>query len=234
MIFADPARFPAYEPGDRRSPRVWSRRRVEPGGSDRRSPDAYRPRWAGGAFAFVACWALSLATVATLALLLADGADPRQGDGPATWVSVVQIVIGVLLVLVAVLQWRGRGKSDPELPSWMQKVDGLTTPRAAATAVFLAAAKPKNLLLTIGASVAVAELGVSAKAQASALAVFVFLGTLAPGIPLALSLAMGARGTALLAKVRSWMVRENTLIVAVLCLVFAAKLLGDALVHLGS
>ena len=116
----------------------------------------------------------------------------------------------------------------------MQKVDGLTTPRAAGMAVLLAAVKPKNLLLTIGAAVAIAELGVSASAQAGALAVFVFLGTLAPGIPLAISLLMRERGAAILAEVRSWMVRENTTIVAVLCLVFAAKLLGDAVFGSGS
>ena len=87
----------------------------------------------------------------------------------------------------------------------MQKVDGLTTPRAAAMAVFLAAGKPKNLILTIAAAVAIAELGVSASAQASALAVFVFLGPLAPGIPLAVSLLMRERGAAILAEVRSWM-----------------------------
>jgi Sap, sulfolipid-1-addressing protein len=163
---------------------------------------------------FVACWALSLGAVATLALLLADGADARQAGGPAAWVIAVQIVLAVLLIFVAAWQWRGRGgtAAQPELPAWMRKVDGLTTPRAAAMAVFLAAAKPKNLLLTIGAAVAVAELGVSAGAQAGALAVFVFLGTLAPGIPLALSLLMGARGAAVLAEVRSWMVRENTLL----------------------
>ena len=101
-------------------------------------------------------------------------------------------------------------------------------------AMLLAAAKPKNLLLTIGAAIAVAELGVSASAQAGALAVFVFLGTLAPGIPLAISLLMRERGTAILAGVRSWMVRENATIVVVLCLVFAAKLLGDALFGSGS
>jgi hypothetical protein len=36
------------------------------------------------------------------------------------------------------------------------------------------------------------------------------------------------------AEVRSWMVRENRTIVAVLCLVFAVKLLGDALLGAGS
>ena len=116
----------------------------------------------------------------------------------------------------------------------MRKVDGLTTPRAAGMAVFLAAAKPKNLLLTIGAAIAVAELGVSASAQAGGLAVFVFLGTLAPGIPLAIALLMGERGTVILAEMRSWMVRENVTIVVVLCLIFAAKLLGDAIFGSGS
>ena len=180
---------------------------------------------------FVATWALSLGTVGTAALLLADGANARQDAAPADWVIAVQIGLALLLLLLAARQWRGRGngEAEPELPDWMQKVDGLTTPRAAGTAVLLAAVKPKNLLLTIGAAVAIAGLGVSATAQAGALAVFVFLGTLAPGIPLALSLLMRDRGAVILAEVRSWMVRENTTIVAVLCVIFAAKLLGDAL-----
>ncbi|MGA8804474.1 MAG: GAP family protein [Solirubrobacterales bacterium] len=188
-----------------------------------------------GATVFVASWAMSLGAVATVALLLADGANASQG-APADWVIAVQIGIAVLLLVVAARQWRGGGASETEdeLPAWMQKVDGLTTPRAAGMAVILAAAKPKNLLLSIGAAIAVAELGVSAGAQAGALAVFVLLGTLAPGIPLSISLLLGTRGTAILAEARSWMVRENATIVVVLCLVFAAKLLGDALLGSGS
>ena len=180
---------------------------------------------------FVASWALSLGAVGAIALVLADGADARQSGGPADWVIAVQIILALLLILVAAWQWRGRGNglAEDELPSWMQKVDGLTTSRAAGMAVFLAGAKPKNLLLTIGAAIAIAELGVSAGAQAAGLASFVFLGTLVPGIPLIVSVLMRERGAAVLAEVRSWMVRENRTIVAVLCLVFAAKLLGDAL-----
>ena len=47
-------------------------------------------------------------------------------------------------------------------------------------AVLLAAVKPKNLLLTVGAAVAVAETGVSTSAQVGALAVFVLRGRSAP------------------------------------------------------
>lgn len=185
---------------------------------------------------FVGTWALSLAAVATLALLLADGANARQDGAPAGWAIAVQIGLGFLLLAVALWQWRRRGDGDTaaELPAWMRKVDGLTTPKAAGTAMFLAAGKPKNLLLTVGAAIAVAELGVSAGAQAGALVSFVLIGTLALGIPLAISLLMPQRGPVVLASTRSWMVRENATIVVVLCLVFAAKLLGDALIGSGA
>ena len=71
--------------------------------------------------------------------------------------------------------------------------------------------------------------GVSAGAQAGALIAFVVLGTLAPAAPLALSLFLRERSVGVLRGLRGWMMRENATIVAVLCLVFAAKLLGDAL-----
>lgn len=188
-----------------------------------------------GATVFVASWFASLTIVATLTLLLADGADAGRSDGPADWVIAVQTALGLLLVYVAIRQWRERGRDEPndELPAWMKKVDGLTPRRAAVMAVVLAAVKPKNLILTIGAAIAVAELGVSPGAQAAGVAAFLILGTLAPGLPLAVSVLTRERGAAFLESAKSWMVSENHTIVAVLCLVFAAKLLGSALSAVG-
>ncbi len=189
------------------------------------------PRGRLGAAVFAVSWAVSLAVVGTGALLLADGAGATDDGGSAGWVGVVQVILASLLIVLAVSQWRGRLREGAasEMPRWMRKVDGLTTAEAAGMAAFLAAVKPKNLLLTIGAAVAIAEQGVSAGAQAGALIAFVLLGTLAPAAPLALSLLMREGSTAALQRVREWMVRENTTIIAVICLIFAAKLLGDAL-----
>ncbi len=143
----------------------------------------------------------------------------------------VQVVLGVLLLLLAVQQWRARprGEAQPEPPAWMQKIDALTAPKAAGTAVLLAAVKPKIPLLTIGAAVAIAETGANTSAQIVALAVFVLLGTLGPAIPLAVSLLMRERATVILEGVRDWMVRENATIIAVLFLIFGVKLLGNAI-----
>jgi hypothetical protein len=47
-------------------------------------------------------------------------------------------------------------------------------------------------------------------------------------------MAMPGRGQELLIRLRTWMVRENAVIVAVVCVVVALTLAGDALVSLSS
>ena len=172
---------------------------------------------------------------ATRALFLADGANARSDGGPEDWViacrSVSQSSSSSWLLGMA----RAWGRRGEERASGLD-AEGrwLDDDQSCRDGCFPDGGETQNLLLTIGAAIAVAELGVSASTQAGAIAIFVFLGTLAPGIPLAISLLMRERGTAILVEVRSWMVRENETIVVVLCLVFAAKLLGDALLGSGN
>jgi threonine/homoserine/homoserine lactone efflux protein len=181
--------------------------------------------------AFLAGWVLGLAVVGTVVLLAASGGDASDAGAPADWVSVLKLVLGVLLIGLAVKQWRGRprGGQTPELPSWMKTVDTFTPARSAGIAVALSAVNPKNLILTVGAAAAIAQTGAGAGGQAVALAVFVLLGTLGVGVPVAISVFMGDRSTRLLGELHDWMARENATIMAVLCLVIGAKLIGDAI-----
>jgi hypothetical protein len=58
--------------------------------------------------AFVLGWLGGLAVVGAVVLLISGGANASSSGGPATWVSWVKVVLGVLLVLVAVRQsWPG-------------------------------------------------------------------------------------------------------------------------------
>jgi threonine/homoserine/homoserine lactone efflux protein len=181
--------------------------------------------------AFLAGWVLGLAVVGTIVLLAASGAEASENGGPAEGLSIVKLGLGAALLVVAARQWRGRprGGDDPELPKWMQTIDTFTPPRAAGIAVALSAVNPKNLLLTVGAGAAIAQTGASTGDQAVALAVFVLLGTLGPGIPVAIYFLMHDRATAILEGLRGWMARENATIMAVLCLIIGAKLIGDAI-----
>jgi threonine/homoserine/homoserine lactone efflux protein len=181
--------------------------------------------------AFLAGWILGLAVVGTIVLLAASGAEASENGGPAEGLSIVKLGLGVLLLVVALRQWRGRphGDADPELPKWMRTIDTFTPPRAGGIAIALSAVNPKNLLLTVGASAAIAQTGASTGDQAVALVVFVLLGTLGPGIPVAIYFLMRERAAVILGDLRGWMARENATIMAVLCLIIGAKLIGDAI-----
>src|SRR4051794_14836787 len=111
----------------------------------------------------------------------------------------------------------------------MKTVDTFTSTRSAGIAVALSAVNPKNLILTVGAAAAIAQTGAGAGGQAVALAVFVVVGTLGVGTPVAISLFMGDRSARLLGELHDRLARDNATIMAVICLVIGAKLIGDAI-----
>ena len=150
--------------------------------------------------------------------------------------SIVKLVLGAGLLLLAVWQWRGRPRGDAATaaPGWMQAVDKFTPVRSTAIGVALSAVNPKNLLLVVGAAAAIAQTGTDAAAQAVALAIFILIATLGVGSPVAIYYLMGDRATKILAELHDWMARENATIMAVICLIIGAKLIGDAITALAS
>jgi threonine/homoserine/homoserine lactone efflux protein len=184
--------------------------------------------------AFILGWLVGLSLVGVIVLLVSSGADASDDDGPATWVSILKLVLGVLLLGLAVRAWRGRPRGDAgaSLPKWMATIDRFTPQRSAAMALALSAVNPKNLVLTVGAAAAIAQTGADTGGQAVALEVFVLLGTLGPGIPVAVYFLMGDRATRILDDLRTWMARSNAAIMAVICLVIGAKLIGDGIAGL--
>lgn len=189
------------------------------------------PRGPSNGPAFVVGWIAGLSVAGAIILLISSGADASDQGRPADWVSWLKLILGLLLLAVAVRQWRERPRpGDPaELPKWMRTIDRFTPGRATAMGVALSAINPKNLLLTVGAAVAIAQTGVSTGRQAGALAFFVVVATLGPGLPVAIYLAMRERATRLLSELKDWMAANDAVIMSVLCLVIAAKLIGDSI-----
>lgn len=181
-------------------------------------------------------WSLGLALVGTIVLLVSGGVGPSDQGQPADWVSALDLTLGVLLLWVAVKEWRGRPRDGKEvpLPKWMRTVDSFTPVKALALGTAMSAVNPKNLLLSIAAASAIARTDTSAGAQAVALAVYVVLGALGPGTPVVLYFALRERSKRILDDLKLWMEQHNTAIMAVICLLFAAKLVGNAISDLTS
>ncbi len=185
---------------------------------------------------FLIGWILGIAVLGTIVLLVASGGSASNHGTPATWVSIVKIVLGLLLLLLAVRQWRGRPRAgaEPELPAWMKSVDKFTPGRSGAMGIALSAVNPKNLLLVVGAGAAIAQTGASAASQAVALIVFILIASLGVGAPVAIYYLMGDRASRILGTLHDWLARENATIMAVICLIIGAKLIGDAITALTS
>jgi threonine/homoserine/homoserine lactone efflux protein len=182
--------------------------------------------------AFIAGWIVGLAVAGVVVLLISAGAGASAPDDtPATWVSVVKIVLGVGLLGLALVQWRGRPRGDdtPALPAWMNAIDSVGPGQALGLGVLLSAVNPKNLLLVVAAAAGIAQTGVDVGGQAIALAVFVVIATLGPGLPLGIYYALGTRSAHLLEGLRQWMAAHNAAIMTVLLLVIGLKLIGDGL-----
>jgi threonine/homoserine/homoserine lactone efflux protein len=194
------------------------------------------PRARANGPAFLLGWVAGLAILGTVVLLISSGASASSQGSPATWVGVLKIVLGALLLLVALKQWRGRprGGAQPQLPKWMRAIDGFQAPKALGMGALLATVNPKNGLMTVGACAAIAQTGIGAGEQAVALAVFILIATLGVGAPVVLFFAMGDRSAKMLADLKDWMASENATIMAILMLVIGAKLIGDGISGLAS
>lgn len=181
--------------------------------------------------AFILGWLLGLGIVGAIVLALAGPAGASESGSPAAWVSWLKVVLGVLLLLVAARQFRSRphGDEQAQMPKWMATIDKTSPPAALGLAAVLSGANPKNLLLAVGGAAAIAQTGIPGGQQAIAYLIFALIGTLGVGIPVGIYFAMGARSENLLGALKNWMSQHNAVIMSVLCLIIAAKLIGDAI-----
>lgn len=179
--------------------------------------------------AFVVGWVLGLTIVGAALLLLAP--DATDAGHSETWVNVLKLILGVLLVLMAARNWRGRplDGETPPTPKWMGAIEGFDTAKAAGAGVLLSAVNPKNLLLAVAAGSTIAQATGSGGEQAVAYAVFVLIATIGVATPVAIYFFLGERAGAILDRLENWMASNNAVIMAVLLLVIGAKLIGEAM-----
>jgi threonine/homoserine/homoserine lactone efflux protein len=186
--------------------------------------------------AFIVGWVIGLVTIGVVFLTIASDVDPVARGESATWVSGVGVLLGILLLSIALRQWRQRprGGDEVNMPRWIVVLDQVSPRQAAGAGVALAALNPKNLLLGVVGAAAIARSGGSSGQQAVAYAVFVLIATIGVGAPVLIFLAMGERSRTLLDALRKWMARNNAVLVALLLVIVGVKLIGDGISQLRS
>lgn len=179
---------------------------------------------------FIVGWLVGLGVVGAIGLALAGATAGDDGD-TSTFATILRVVLGLALVVLAVQQWRKRpapGES-PKMPAWMSAVDEFTPARTTVMGFALSALNPKNLILTLAATTSIAATSLPTGDQIIVFAVYVFIATLGVGIPVATYFLMGERSASVLEELKTWLSAHNAAIMAVILLVIGVKILGDAL-----
>jgi len=171
--------------------------------------------------------------VALFALLA--GLLPTQdsgGSSPAA--AVLKMVVGVLLVVSALGQWRGRhARGDrAELPKWMAEVDSMMPGKALVIGLLLSAVVPKNLLLALSAGLIVGEAGLSGGQAAAVIVLFTAIATSTVAVPVVAHLVAPARLRGPFEGLREWLVENNVAIMVVVLLLIGVVMIGNSITSL--
>ena len=194
----------------------------------------FSPRARQNGVAFLAGWVLALTVVGALVLVLAEAGRVGSDDSSSNVAALLKGLLGVLFLLLAVRQWRSRpaeGEQTP-MPKWMAAIDSFTTGRSLGLAALLAGVNPKNLALTVGAGLAIAQAGVTGASAVVALIVFVVVASLSVAIPVFYYLAAGEGAKQTLDGWRAWLLANNSTVMTVLFVVLGFVLMGQAVAAL--
>jgi threonine/homoserine/homoserine lactone efflux protein len=184
--------------------------------------------------AFAVGYVLGFALVGTIAIVLAGGSDHASGSGPTQTISIIKLLLGLLLLVAAVRQWRGRPKEGekPKMPKWMGTIDSVTAGKSFGLGVLLSAVNPKNLAMSLAAGLAIAQAGISTGQEAVVLIIYVAIGASGVLAPVVVYFAMGDRAATILGDWREWLEENNAVVTAVVLLILGAVLIGQGITGL--
>ena len=181
--------------------------------------------------AFLAGWVGALAVVGAIVFVLAEAGRVGSDGSSSNLAGLLKALLGVLFLLLAVRQWRTRpaeGEQAP-MPKWMAAIDSFTTGRSLGLAALLAGVNPKNLALTVGAGLAIAQTGATGASAVVALIVYVVVASLSVGIPVVYYLAAGEGAKQTLDGWKAWLLANNSAIMTVLFVVLGIVLIGQGI-----
>ncbi|MBM7365364.1 GAP family protein [Gordonia hydrophobica] len=176
-------------------------------------------------------WLVGIAVATTVfSFLTRVGVDATSEDEAQPILACIKIALGLLLVWLAVRQWRKRPTpgAEPEMPSWMSRLDGLR-PATTVALSFGLAANPKNLVMAATAGTVIGASRTVVGDSAWVILVFTLVAGASVALPVLASVIAPAASASALATTRTWLVANNATIMTVVFALLATQNFGDGL-----
>jgi threonine/homoserine/homoserine lactone efflux protein len=189
------------------------------------------PKARATSVAFMIGWVAGIVVGSVVFTLLSAILPASAPDTAHPVIGVVQLLLGVILLLLAVRQWRSRPKDGATgtMPKWMSSIDAMTPARGAVLGFLLSAVNPKNLVMSIAAGTAVGGAALAVWQSAIVIAIFVILASLSVALPVVGFLVAGERLRPALDRLQVWLTDNNSVIMAVLFLVLGVVVIGKGI-----
>lgn len=180
---------------------------------------------------FLVGWVCGILMTGAVVIFVLGDRISGTSDDPNTTSSWISIGLGAVLLVVAYRQFAKRPKrgESPKLPSWMDAVDHFDPFKAFALGIALTVLNPKNLILILGASAAIAEAASSDADELRALLIFTLVALIGPAIPVAIYFGKPEKADKILSHLKNWLAAKNAAVMTIICILIAAKLIGDGL-----
>jgi threonine/homoserine/homoserine lactone efflux protein len=188
------------------------------------------PRAKGTSLGFMIGWIAGIVVAIVVFTLLAS-IIPQHTGGGSPVAGVIKIILGLLLLFLAIRQWRGRltKGEEPAMPKWMSAIDSRTAGKGLGLGFLLSAVNPKNLLMAASAGVIVGGAGLAFGQTVIVIIIFVLLAGCTVIIPVVGYLIASARLAGPLDRLREWLVENNAVIMAVVLLVIGVAVIGKGI-----
>lgn len=189
------------------------------------------PNVKGTSVGFLVGWLVGIIVAVTVFTLLSSIIPDQDPDASKPIAGWIKIILGALLLLLAVRQWRSRPGpgEEPTMPKWMSAIDTMNAGRGLGLGFLLAAVNPKNLLLGAAAGVSIGTGGLTVGEQAVAILVFTLIAGVTVAGPVIAYLVASKRMAAPLESLRNWLVHNNATVMAVLLLVIGVAVIGKGI-----
>lgn len=180
---------------------------------------------------FMLGWIVGIVVAVVAFTLLSSVLPEEDPNASAPIVGTIQLILGLLLLLVALRQWKSRPKDGetPARPKWMAAIDNVTFFSAFGLGFLLSAVNPKNLIMAAGAGVDIGAAEMDAGSTIVVILVFVVIAASTVAIPVIAYLFAADKLREPLDKLRGWLEQQNAIIMAVLLLVIGVSLIGKGI-----
>jgi len=165
---------------------------------------------------FLLGWVVGLLVVGIVVFLIPI--EQAEKGHPTAVAGYIRIALGLLLLAMAVRQWRRRpGPNDRvEVPRFLAGLDTYTSMKSLLTGFLLVVLNPKNLPLCAAGAAAIDLATQNLTAQFSAYIVFTIIASTSVAFPVVAYLAARRKAEALFETWKDWLIRKNQSVVAVI------------------